>query len=226
MARPERLPAPVRGPPPAGRPVPLRLAHPQVRGHRHAARPDAPAASSRPERLAFVDAVSSTHGHGDHLDAETLSAIGAPVVCPCGHRRARARAQRRRADRRRRGRGRSRSGLPDRGGARRASRRALRRLRDQRPATAASTTRATRHGSSRACDGVDVALVPINGKLGNLDGPEAARLAHDVRRELAVPCHYDMFEFNTATPDEFIAECERLGQPYRVLQPASGSALD
>jgi hypothetical protein len=27
-----------------------------------------------------------------------------------------------------------------------------------------------------------------------------------------------MFEFNTATPDEFVAECERLGQPYRVLQ--------
>ena len=27
-----------------------------------------------------------------------------------------------------------------------------------------------------------------------------------------------MFEFNTATPDEFVAECERLGQPYRVLR--------
>ena len=31
--------------------------------------------------------------------------------------------------------------------------------------------------------------------------------------------HYDMFEFNTADPRElFIPECERLGQPYRVLR--------
>jgi hypothetical protein len=27
-----------------------------------------------------------------------------------------------------------------------------------------------------------------------------------------------MFEFNTATPDAFVAECERLGQAYRVLE--------
>ena len=27
-----------------------------------------------------------------------------------------------------------------------------------------------------------------------------------------------MFEFNTASPDAFVAECERLGQAYRVLQ--------
>ena len=60
--------------------------------------------------------------------------------------------------------------------------------------------------------------MPINGKLGNLDGPEAARLARTVDAALAVPCHYDMFEFNTATPDAFVAECERLGQPYRVLR--------
>ena len=40
VARAERLPRAVRGPPPAGRPVPLRLAHSQVRGDGHAARPD------------------------------------------------------------------------------------------------------------------------------------------------------------------------------------------
>lgn len=67
-------------------------------------------------------------------------------------------------------------------------------------------------------DGVDVAIVPINGKLGNVDAVEAARLAHEAGAKLAVPCHFDMFEFNTTTPDEFAAECERLGQPYRVLQ--------
>ncbi len=59
--------------------------------------------------------------------------------------------------------------------------------------------------------GVDVACLPINGKLDNLDGPEAARLAHLVEAALAVPCHYDMFEFNTATPDAFVAECRAPG---------------
>ena len=74
--------------------------------------------------------------------------------------------------------------------------------------------------------GVDLALVPINGKLGNLDGPEAARLAHMVEAALAVPCHYGMFEFNTASPDAFAAECERLGQRYRLLENGERLSLD
>ncbi len=37
-----------------------------------------------PEQLAFVDVVLSTHGHTDHLDGETLRAIGAPLVAPAG----------------------------------------------------------------------------------------------------------------------------------------------
>ena len=72
--------------------------------------------------------------------------------------------------------------------------------------------------------GVDVALLPINGRAperrvaGNLDGPEAARLAHDIGAGLVIPCHYEMFAFNTAAPDAFVAEAERLGQPHRVLR--------
>ena len=72
--------------------------------------------------------------------------------------------------------------------------------------------------------GVDIALLPINGRsperrvAGNLDGPEAARLARDIGAKLAIPCHYEMFEFNTASPEGFVAEAERLGQPVRVLQ--------
>lgn len=72
--------------------------------------------------------------------------------------------------------------------------------------------------------GVDVALLPINGNdparkvAGNLDGPEAARLAKDIGAKLAIPMHYEMFEFNTAPPDAFVVECERLDQPYRVLR--------
>ena len=71
---------------------------------------------------------------------------------------------------------------------------------------------------------VELALVPINGKVDNMDGVEAARLAHAMRAGLAVPMHVEMFEFNTASPDAFVAECERLGQPYRVLR--AGERLD
>lgn len=72
---------------------------------------------------------------------------------------------------------------------------------------------------------VDVALLPINGDrperrvAGNLSGKEAAQLARDIGAKLVIPCHYDMFEFNTADPaEEFVPECERLGQAYRVLR--------
>ena len=66
---------------------------------------------------------------------------------------------------------------------------------------------------------IDIAILPINGKVGNMSGREAAQLAKDIGAKLVIPCHYDMFEFNTADPaDEFIPECQRLGQPYRVLQ--------
>jgi L-ascorbate metabolism protein UlaG (beta-lactamase superfamily) len=71
---------------------------------------------------------------------------------------------------------------------------------------------------------VDIALLPINGAAperrvaGNLDGPEAARLAKDIGARLVIPCHYEMFEFNTARPDEFITAARELGQPFCVLR--------
>jgi L-ascorbate metabolism protein UlaG (beta-lactamase superfamily) len=71
---------------------------------------------------------------------------------------------------------------------------------------------------------IDVALLPINGRslerrvAGNLDGVEAARLAHDIGARLAIPCHYEMFSFNTAAPDLFVREAQRLGQRHRVLR--------
>lgn len=70
----------------------------------------------------------------------------------------------------------------------------------------------------------DLMLLPINGNrperrvAGNLNGTEAASLARAGKTRLVVPCHYDMFEFNTATTDEFEAACEKLGQPYRVMR--------
>jgi L-ascorbate metabolism protein UlaG (beta-lactamase superfamily) len=71
---------------------------------------------------------------------------------------------------------------------------------------------------------VDVALLPINGRAperrvaGNLSGPEAAQLAHDIGAKMTIPCHFDMFEFNTASPNAFVDTCRRLGQPFRVLR--------
>ena len=71
---------------------------------------------------------------------------------------------------------------------------------------------------------IDIALLPINGRAperripGNLFGREAAQLAKDIGARLVIPCHFEMFEFNTASPDEFIQECERLGQKFKVLR--------
>lgn len=72
--------------------------------------------------------------------------------------------------------------------------------------------------------GIDVALLPINGRdpargvPGNLWGDEAAQLALDMGAGSAIPCHFDMFEFNTVQPDDFIAACERLGQSHALLK--------
>lgn len=75
---------------------------------------------------------------------------------------------------------------------------------------------------------IDVGLLPINGDVaargvaGNLTGREAAQLAKDTGMRLAIPCHYEMFEFNTATTDEFVATARAIGQPYCILQAGAG----
>ena len=80
---------------------------------------------------------------------------------------------------------------------------------------------------------IDVAFLPINGNkpvrrvAGNLDGREAAQLAHDIGAGLVIPHHFEMFEFNTADPRElFIPECESLRQTYRVLRAGEGIWLN
>lgn len=63
----------------------------------------------------------------------------------------------------------------------------------------------------------DIALLPINGHdpargvAGNLNAEEAACLAHAIGARAAVPQHYDMFAFNTASPEPFEARCRALG---------------
>ena len=71
---------------------------------------------------------------------------------------------------------------------------------------------------------VDLAILPINGNkperrvAGNLNHEEAARLANTIGARLVIPCHYHMFTFNTADPADFARACEKIQQPYKVLQ--------
>lgn len=70
---------------------------------------------------------------------------------------------------------------------------------------------------------IDLAFLPINGFRpergvpGNLWGDEAAHLAASCNMEWAVPCHYDMFTFNTEPTTLFEETCEALNQSYRIL---------
>lgn len=71
---------------------------------------------------------------------------------------------------------------------------------------------------------VDVAILPVNGNkpgrkvAGNLDVKEAAELGKAINAKFVIPCHYDMFSFNTAEVNDFIVEAERIHQPYKVLK--------
>lgn len=71
---------------------------------------------------------------------------------------------------------------------------------------------------------IDIALLPINGRdpergvAGNLSGPEAVELARDIQARYVLPCHYEMFEFNTVSPAAFRQAAERSRQPYHILK--------
>jgi L-ascorbate metabolism protein UlaG (beta-lactamase superfamily) len=201
-----------------------------------------------PGRLDFVDVVTSSHNHTDHLDGETLGALlhvspGLALVGPEANRA--FIAQRLGIDT-----GRV-SGVDDgttveaagfhiTGVA--AAHEAIERDERGRCRFLGYVVRCGvwtlyHSGDCVPYDGlaervrdradgrpVDVALLPINGRApdrrvaGNFDGPEAARLARDVGAAVVIPMHYEMFAFNTASPDAFVAEAERIGQPYRVLR--------
>jgi len=71
---------------------------------------------------------------------------------------------------------------------------------------------------------VDLALLPINGNdpsrgvAGNLNTKEAAELGKAIGAKIVIPCHYDMFTFNTADPKDFAREAEKINQRYRILE--------
>ena len=71
---------------------------------------------------------------------------------------------------------------------------------------------------------IDVALLPINGRAperrvaGNLNAREAAELGKAIGARIVIPCHYEMFTFNTADPREFEVAARTIGQPHQVLR--------
>jgi L-ascorbate metabolism protein UlaG (beta-lactamase superfamily) len=204
-----------------------------------------------PGRLDFVDVVTSSHNHTDHLDPETLQPLARAnpalrLVCPEANR---AEARRR-------------SLLPDDRIHGLDAGQAVTVGPFQFHAVPAAHEEfdldaAGRHpylgyvvavgpwrlyhsGDTVRYPGmaeplrrwsVDVAFLPINGRrperrvAGNLWGDEAAQLAKDIDARLAIPGHYEMFEFNTATPEAFVAAAERLGQPCGVLRAGERLSL-
>jgi L-ascorbate metabolism protein UlaG (beta-lactamase superfamily) len=81
---------------------------------------------------------------------------------------------------------------------------------------------------------IDLALLPINGNdpsrgvAGNLNASEAIKLSKECGVKCLVPCHYDMFTFNTADVNEFAATAKAAGQVYCILDGGgkiSGSEL-
>lgn len=69
----------------------------------------------------------------------------------------------------------------------------------------------------------DLAILPINGNdparkvAGNLNCQEAAALGKAINAACVIPCHYDMFTFNTADVKDFRKEAEKINQPYKIL---------
>ncbi|MEI6232980.1 MAG: MBL fold metallo-hydrolase [Planctomycetota bacterium] len=197
-----------------------------------------------PERLDFIDVVSSSHVHTDHLDPETLQPLFSAnpdlnFIVPSGInfealKRAKCSAN-------------ALCGLDDgasvdvgcfRFEALPAAHNTIERDEVGRCkflgyVVSVGPFQIYHSGDTLMYDGLDerlkamaldLALLPINGDVperhvaGNLNGTEAANLAKAAEARMVVPCHYDMFEFNTASPDEFVAECVRLGQTHRVLR--------
>jgi L-ascorbate metabolism protein UlaG (beta-lactamase superfamily) len=209
-----------------------------------------------PARLDFIDVVSSSHNHTDHLDGETIAALRAvnpqlKIVLPEANRD--FAAQRLSMD------AAEFIGLDDGTSAAVAGftfhgvpaahdsietdelgrQKYMGYVIEVAGSGGAGGVTIYHSGDTRLYDGmverlrrfpIDIALLPINGAspqrrvAGNLDGREAATLARDIGARLVVPCHYDMFTFNTASPAEFVGHCERIGQRCRVL--LCGERLD
>lgn len=197
-----------------------------------------------PERLGFIDIVTSSHNHTDHLDAETLNPLRAAnpnlqFVIPEANRTFVAQRLGCPAD--------LPIGLNDGD---------MMQLGDFEFHAVASAHESLDRDAEGLCPylgyvvrfgtwavyhpgdtirhhgmadklrpfRIDVALLPISGRSperrvpGNLDGREAAELSRDIGAKVTIPCHYEMFAFNTTTPALFVETCNALGVKARVLR--------
>jgi len=204
-----------------------------------------------PAKLGFVDVVSSSHNHTDHLDAETIKSIMAAhqdvtIIVPEANR---SFAARRLGTEEARLTGLTAGVSTEVAGFRFHGIPAAHNNLDtdtrgnhqymgyvvacgaQTIYHSGDTLRYDRMAELLRRWDIDVAFLPINGNkperrvAGNLDGAEAAQLARDIQAKLVIPCHYDMFEFNTELPELFVSECERLGQRYRVMEAGERVSL-
>jgi L-ascorbate metabolism protein UlaG (beta-lactamase superfamily) len=78
---------------------------------------------------------------------------------------------------------------------------------------------------------IDLAMLPINGQdpargvAGNFTSEEAAKLGKDIGAGVVIPCHYEMFEFNTVSPQTFVAAADTIGCPYQLLKAGKRLSL-
>lgn len=79
---------------------------------------------------------------------------------------------------------------------------------------------------------LDVAFLPINGNkperkvAGNLNPDEAAKLGKIIGTKLVIPHHYHLFEFNTENPQKFKDACKIYKTPYKVLEVGEGLEIN
>jgi L-ascorbate metabolism protein UlaG (beta-lactamase superfamily) len=189
-----------------------------------------------PELLSFVDLVVTSHAHLDHLDPGTLPHVlsgRAAFVCSAGSEDvATARAGRKPdavigvdqsetfADFQVFGIPAYHEGAPEAMGY--AIRSGFYTLYH-----AGDTRRVQGMAEAVQPHAIDVAFVPISGRSGGtMDGADAARLAYETAAPIAIPCHYEMFRCETASPARFVAECVRLGQEYRLPRIGERVTID
>ncbi|MDD4756909.1 MBL fold metallo-hydrolase [Petrimonas sp.] len=72
---------------------------------------------------------------------------------------------------------------------------------------------------------IDMALLCINGKYGNMTYEEAFRLSEAIRPRYALPCHFDMFPINREDPGLFNRLFELKKSETKCIVPQIGKLM-